>query len=411
MKFDLTTKVLRFYVPLIIQEIMKFIKRASMFCSFHETFNVSTIMTKIIIYTISRSLQKKEVRSKFDSSFVDLYHHLDINFFLINFMLSWASLSHNQKRNFAQRKMTQTYLEIIRAWRQEDVKKNSNDMIWNLMSCAYKNDDVISNFEIAHMMIVLLMIEQHSFSSTIAWIILRLISRSDILEELYVKQCVVLELDFSFLTYDFLQRLSLNAQVIKKTLRLHASIHFIMRKIKSSIQAFDSLYTISTSHVLLVASNVISKLFSHFLEFILWKSHRWNVDSSLNVIHLVVDDAAAEEEEEKVNYNYDLVSKDAKSSYLFFDVDRHRCIDEAFAYVQLSIIVVIMMRAFHFRNLNDVKDVDGTDYSSLFSRFLNSTFVHWKRRNAKKKNENGMDDGEKEKEKEELELEKRWMIF
>lgn len=382
-KFGLTADALRSYVPLITQEVMEFIERAPVFRGSQGTFNVPATMAEITIYTASRSLQGKEVRSKFDSSFADLYHDLDMGFSPINFMLPWAPLPHNKKRDYAQRKMAQTYLEIIRARRQEGVEKDSDDMIWNLMSCAYKDGSAIPDSEVAHMMIALLMAGQHSSSSTIAWTILRLASRPDILEELYAEQCAVLGSDLPPLTYDSLQQLPLNAQVVKETLRLHAPIHSIMRKVKAPVQAPDSPYTIPTSHVLLAAPGVTSKIASHFPEPALWEPHRWDVGSPLNVVHNLVDGA----EEEKVDYGYGLVSKGAGSPYLPFGAGRHRCIGEAFAYVQLGTIAVAMVRAFRFRNLDGVVGVGGTDYSSLFSRPLNPAYVRWERREGKQKEE------------------------
>lgn len=390
-KFGLTADALRSYVPLITQEVNEFIDRSPVFRGSEGTFNVPGTMAEVTIYTASRSLQGKEVRSKFDSSFADLYHDLDMGFSPINFMLPWAPLPHNKKRDFAQRKMAQTYLEIIRARRQGGVKKDSDDMIWNLMSCAYKDGGAIPDFEVAHMMIALLMAGQHSSSSTIAWIILRLASRPDILEELYAEQCAVLGPDLPPLTYDSLQKLPLNAQVVKETLRLHAPIHSIMRKVKAPVQAPDSPYTIPTSHVLLAAPGVTSMIANHFPEPALWEPHRWDAGSPLNVINSGAIDGA---EEEKVDYGYGLVSKGAGSPYLPFGAGRHRCIGEAFAYVQLGTIAVAMVRKFRFRNVEGVTGVVGTDYSSLFSRPLNPAFVRWERREERR------EEMEREREKE-----------
>ena len=151
-------------------------------------------MAELLIYTASRSLQGEEVRAKFDATFADLYHDLDMGFAPINFMLPWAPLPHNRKRDYAQRKMAQTYTEIVKARRDAGGKKNSEDMIWNLMSCVYKNGNPIPDVEIAHMMIALLMAGQHSSSSTSAWILLRLATRPDILDELYQEQISLLVL-------------------------------------------------------------------------------------------------------------------------------------------------------------------------------------------------------------------------
>lgn len=329
-------------------------------------------MAELTLYTASRSLQGKEVREKFDASFADLYHDLDMGFAPINFMLPWAPLPHNRKRDYAQRRMAQTYTEIIQARRDAGGEKNSEDMIWNLMSCVYKNGSPVPDVEIAHMMIALLMAGQHSSSSTSAWILLRLATRPDILDELYEEQIKFLGADLPPLTFDVLQQLPLNSQVVRETLRMHAPIHSIMRKVKQPLSIPGTSYTIPDTHVLLAAPGVTSNTDEFFPNSSEWEPHRWDAGS---------DQATADEEDdEKIDYGYGLVTKGASSPYLPFGAGRHRCIGEAFAYVQLGTVTAMMARQFKFRNLDGVKGVVGTDYSSLFSRPLSPAEVQWERR-------------------------------
>ena len=331
-------------------------------------------MAEMTIYTASRSLQGKEVRSKFDSSFADLYHDLDMGFSPINFMLPWAPLPHNRKRDYAQNKMAQTYMEIIKARREGGSHRDADDMIWNLMSSVYKDGTPVPDNEVAHMMIALLMAGQHSSSSTVAWILLRLATRPEIMDELYEEQKSILGEDLPPLTYDALQRLPLNAQVVRETLRIHAPIHSILRKVTTPMTIEGTPYTIPTSHVLLSAPGVTSKSEAHFPEPDFWEPHRWDQGSPLHGTNQEVDD------DEKVDYGYGLVSKGAGSPYLPFGAGRHRCIGEAFAYVQLGTITAMMVRQFRLRNLEGKQGIVETDYSSLFSRPLSPAIVQWERR-------------------------------
>ena len=336
-------------------------------------------MAEVTIYTASRSLQGKEVRSKFDSSFADLYHDLDMGFSPINFMLPWAPLPHNRKRDYAQQKMAQTYMQIIKERRAGGSQRDTDDMIWNLMSSVYKNGTPCSDLEVAHMMIALLMAGQHSSSSTSAWILLRLATRPDIMEELYEEQKTILGVELPPLTYDSLQRLSLNAQVVRETLRIHAPIHTIMRKVTTPMSVEGTPYTIPTSHVLLAAPGVTSKTEAYFPEPDLWEPHRWDEGSPLHGANKENDD------DEKIDYGYGLVSKGTGSPYLPFGAGRHRCIGEAFAYVQLGAVTATMVREFKLRNPDGKKEIVGTDYSSLFSRPLNPAVVQWERREKREK--------------------------
>ncbi|KAI9800627.1 MAG: Lanosterol 14-alpha-demethylase [Piccolia ochrophora] len=373
-KVGLTTEALRSYVPLITEEVHQYIKRSPIFKGPKGTVNIPSVMAEVTIYTASRSLQGKEVRDKFDSSFAALYHDLDMGFSPINFMFPWLPFPHNRKRDFAQRRMAQTYLDIIRARREGGGKRNSDDMIWNLMSCVYKDGRPVPDVEVAHMMIALLMAGQHSSSSTIAWILLRLASRPDIMDELYEEQVSVLGADLPALTHDDMQRLPLHSNVVKETLRLHAPIHSMMRKVKSPMPVEGTPYTIPTTHVLLAAPGVTSQVPEFFPNPSVWDPHRWDVKEDSNG-HL-----RQEAEEEKTDYGYGLVTKGASSPYLPFGAGRHRCIGEQFAYVQLNTILAAMVREFRFKNVEGVEGVVGTDYSSLFSRPLNPAVVQWERR-------------------------------
>ena len=345
-------------------------------------------MAELTIYTASRSLQGKEVRERFDSTFADLYHDLDMGFSPINFMLPWAPLPHNRKRDYAQKKMSDTYMSIIEQRRKEgDLKsgEREEDMIWNLMNWTYKDGTPVPDREVAHMMIALLMAGQHSSSSTITWIFLRLASRPELQDELLQEQKDVLGLNedgtIKELTFDDLPRLPLHSQTVKETLRIHAPIHSILRKVKQPMQIEGTPYVIPTTHTLLAAPGVTSRTSEHFPEPMLWEPHRWDDSPSEKHAHLSpahVKEGVAEETED---YGYGLVSKGAASPYLPFGAGRHRCIGEQFAYVQLQTILAILIRELKFYNLpGKESEIVGTDYSSLFSRPLTPAVVRWERR-------------------------------
>ena len=344
-------------------------------------------MAELTIYTASRSLQGKEVREKFNASFADYYHDLDMGFSPINFMLPWAPLPHNRKRDAAQHKMAQTYMDIIKARRAAGTERDADDMIWNLMSCTYKDGTPIPDHEVAHMMIALLMAGQHSSSSTISWILIRLATRPDIQEDLLEEQKRVLGDDLPPLTYESLQQLSLNSQVVKETLRLHAPIHSIMRNVESplTIAASDAKgtrpYVIPTTHRLLGAPGFTSRLDNYFPEPMLWEPHRWDEGHPLAF-------TGGEIKEEQFDYGYGMISKGAQSPYLPFGAGRHRCIGEQFAYVQLGTIIANLIRQVKFSSVDGKNKIVDTDYSSLFSRPLSPAMVHFERRAPLKSEKN-----------------------
>lgn len=351
-KFGLTSEALRSYVRLITDEVNEFVKNSPSLQADKGTFDVTKTIAEITIYTASRSLQGKEVRDKFDSTFAEMYHDLDKGFAPINFMLPWAPLPHNRKRDAAQRRMAETYMEIIRERREAGGKKDSEDMVWNLMSCVYKNGTPVPDEEVAHMMIALLMAGQHSSSSTMSWIVLRLATCPEIVEELYQEQLRVLGSDLPPLTYESLQKLDLHSKVIKETLRLHAPIHSIIRAVKNPMPVDGTPYVIPTTHNVLSSPGVTARSEEFFATPLKWDPHRWD-ETSTN----------KEEDEEQVDYGYGLVTKGTNSPYLPFGAGRHRCIGEQFAYVQLGTILAALVRQFKISNPSSRTDIPDTDYS------------------------------------------------
>jgi cytochrome P450 len=355
-KFGLTTEALRSYVTLISSEVQSYVKRTPDFKGTRGTFEVVKSMAQLTIFTAARSLQGKEVRNKFDASFADLYHDLDMGFSPINFMLPWAPLPHNRRRDIAHKKMVETYTEIIKKRREAGGEKDSQDMIWHLMSSRYKDGTAVPDYQVAHMMIALLMAGQHSSSSTVSWSLLHLADRPDITEDLLAEQKAVLGEDLPPLTYDDLARLPLHSQVIKETLRMHSPIHSIMRKVKSPMAVEGTSYVIPTTHTLLATPLMSGLSTQYFPNPTNWEPHRWDDGSEGTNL-------PTEADEEKFDYGYGLVTKGASSPYLPFGAGRHRCIGEQFAYVHLQTILAEMVRLFKFSNMPNQKGVVGTDYA------------------------------------------------
>lgn len=363
MKFGLSQEALEAYVPLIEQEVEQYIKMSSRFKGTSGTIDLGATMAEITIFTAGRTLQGDEVRAKLTSEFADLYHDLDLGFSPINFMLPWAPLPHNRKRDVAHARMREIYLDIINERRQQvaagiNQGHQAKDMIWHLMDCVYRDGTPIPDKEIAHMMITLLMAGQHSSSAISCWILLRLASEPAMTEKLYAEQINALGSSSGSLpplTYSDLEKLPLLAYTIKETLRIHSSIHTLMRKVKNPLPVPGTNYVVPTTHTLLSSPGVTARDDRYFRNAMTWDPHRW--ESS-------VEDQV--DETDTVDYGYGAVSKGTRSPYLPFGAGRHRCIGEKFAYMNLAVIVATLVREFKFYNPEDRVGVPETDYSVRF---------------------------------------------
>ncbi|UKZ65992.1 uncharacterized protein TrAtP1_007176 [Trichoderma atroviride] len=362
-KFGLTQRALECHVPLIEQEVVNYIGSEASFLGKSGTMDVSKSLAEITIFTAARALQGDEVREKLTAEFATLCHDLDMGFQPINFLMPWAPLPHNRKRDAAHSKMRAIYTSIIENRRKSRLKDGS-DMIWSLMNCSYKNGAPVPDKEIAHIMITLLMAGQHTSSSASSWIILHLASRPDITEQLYQEQVQNLGHNgrLSPLQYADLSKLPLLHNVVKETLRVHSSIHSVMRKVKRPIEVPGTPYVITPDKVLLSSPLVTALSNEFFPNAQKWDPHRWR---SL---------------EKETDTSDDSIFKGARSPYLPFGAGRHRCIGEKFAYLNLSVIVATMIRNFRFFLLDESGNLPQTDYSSLFSRPKQPAMIGWERR-------------------------------
>ncbi|CAF3510874.1 Sterol 14-alpha demethylase [Fusarium graminearum] len=371
-KFGLTQKALESHVQLIEREVLDYVETDPSFSGRTSTIDVPKAMAEITIFTASRSLQGEEVRRKLTAEFAALYHDLDLGFRPVNFLFPWLPLPHNRKRDAAHIKMREVYMDIINDRRKGGIRtEDGTDMIANLMGCTYKNGQPVPDKEIAHMMITLLMAGQHSSSSASSWIVLHLASSPDITEELYQEQLVNLSVNGALppLQYSDLDKLPLLQNVVKETLRVHSSIHSILRKVKRPMQVPNSPYTITTDKVIMASPTVTAMSEEYFENAKTWNPHRW-------------DNRAKEEvdTEDVIDYGYGAVSKGTKSPYLPFGAGRHRCIGEKFAYVNLGVIVATLVRNFRLSTIDGRPGVPETDYTSLFSRPAQPAFIRWERR-------------------------------
>ena len=376
MKIALTTEAFRSYVPIISDEVKSYFKRNPAFKGKSGIVDIPKHMAEITIFTASHALQGSEVRSKFDEKLAALYHDLDMGFTPINFMLHWAPLPWNRKRDHAQRTVAKIYMDIIKERRAKSSEDTQYDMMKHLMNSKYKNGTPVPDHEVAHMLIALLMAGQHSSSSTSSWIMLRLAQNPEIVEELYQEQIDNLGADLPDLTYESMAKLPLNQNIVKETLRLHAPIHSIMRAVKQPMPVPGTKYVIPTSHTLLAAPGVSASDPTYFPNPDAWDPHRWEANSP----NAPTISRNSGEEEEQIDYGYGLVSKGSASPYLPFGAGRHRCIGEHFANVQLQTIVAETVRLFKLSNADGSRDLIGTDYASLFSRPLEPAKIRWERR-------------------------------
>jgi sterol 14alpha-demethylase len=375
LKEGFTTQSLRDYVPQFVHETELYIRENAAFRGKSSGIcDVSSVLSEISLYATAGSLQGKEVRDSFDSTFAVLYRHLDDGFAPENFMFPWLPTLVNRRRDHAQQAMSKLYLEIIKQRRATGYQSGPHDMLWALLDATYKDGSQLGDNEMANLMIALLMGGQHNTAATGTWIMLLLAHQPKLIEELYQEQQCVLK--DQALTHDTLSKLTLHNNVIKETLRLHSPIHSVMRKVKTPMVIPDTDVVVPAGHILLAAPGFPSRLDEYFPYAMEWDPHRWTKSSSTPA-----EKDKKDEKDSVVDYGYGAVSsKAAHSPYLPFGAGRHRCVGETFAYAQLGSILVTLVRLLQWEQVDPSAPVPKTDYSSMFSRPMHPATIKWRLR-------------------------------
>lgn len=189
MKVGLSLDNFRAYVGMIFDEMNQYMSTDPAFKIWQMddinewgSFHTHKVMSEITIFTASRTLQGKDVRDALDKSFADLYHDLDGGFVPVNMLFPNLPLEFNRKRDAAQKKMSDFYVDLIQKRRtgQNLDTDGGHDMIEALLGQRYKNGRELGDREIAHIMIALLMAGQHTSSSTGSWAMLHLAENPEI---------------------------------------------------------------------------------------------------------------------------------------------------------------------------------------------------------------------------------------
>ncbi|KAI9337046.1 cytochrome P450 [Zopfochytrium polystomum] len=359
-KDALTTTAFRKYMPMFEIEAEAFFD--SWFPQGKDEFTIETFadMSELTIRTAAHCLLGKEIRQQLRDGVVSkLYHDLDRGLAPINVFFRWLPLPSYFNRDKAHDEMTRLFTRIIRERRASGDDDNS-DVLQSLMTSKYRDGSCMSEAAISHMMIAILMAGQHTSSTTSSWILFELARRPDIVQALLEEQSNALTGTpntpphlLPSLDYDSVRALPLLDCVLKESLRLHAPIHTIMRKVEEDVVYKD--FVIPKGHFLCASPQVSQSDPAYWPD-----PDRFDPYRHMN---------STEEQSEWTINGVDVAQKSARSPFLPFGAGRHRCIGEAFAYLQNKTIVALLLRRYELSLPKDPKTGEGkfpeTDFTSL----------------------------------------------
>ncbi|WOO85622.1 Lanosterol 14-alpha demethylase [Vanrija pseudolonga] len=369
-KHGLTTEALQSYAELMVKEARAFFANNLKVTKASGPVKIDALhtMADLVVLSASRTLQGKEVRDSMSTHFAKLLEDLDKGFTPLNFMFPNLPLPSYRRRDRAQKEMSDFYLSIMEK-RRTGEHDHEHDMISALQGSVYRNGVPLTDRDIAHMMIAILMAGQHTSSATSSWFLLHLAHNPELADKLYAEQVEHFgnpDGTFRDMTFEETKTLPLMDACIRETLRLHAPIHSIYRLVKQDIAVPPSLsapsesqtYVIPKGHFIVAAPGVSQmdpKIWDNSTE---WNPARWFEDGG-------VAKTANEQYQagEKVDYGFGVVSKGTESPYQPFGAGRHRCVGEQFAYLQLTVLVAEIIRTYKLKLVAD--EFPKTNYQTM----------------------------------------------
>ncbi|KAF5392447.1 hypothetical protein D9757_002105 [Collybiopsis confluens] len=395
-KFGLSTDNLRAYVGMIEQEVEDFLRNDLSLSTYQQndvtawgSFESVKMLSEITILTASRTLQGSEVRGSLNKSFADTYTDLDGGFTPINFMFPNLPLESYRKRDRAQKKMSDFYVEFIKRRRSGGGSgQHEHDMISALLDQKYRSGRSLPDHEIAHIMIALLMAGQHTSSATGSWALLHLADKPDVAEALYQEQLKHFGVNgrpgkFRPLTHEDMRDLPVLDSVIRETLRVHPPIHSIMRGVRDDVPVPTTLaapssksgsgsYIVPKGHYVLASPLFSQKDPKIWRNADAWDPYRWNDPEGVAMMALK---EYSDETGEKIDFGFGAVSKGTDSPYQPFGAGRHRYYQ--FAYLQLGTIIATLIRKLEFKTTTGIPE---HNYHTMITMPKTPRDIHYRRR-------------------------------
>ncbi|KAI9296117.1 cytochrome P450 [Neoconidiobolus thromboides FSU 785] len=358
-KYGLTNEYLKTYVSIIEKETLDHIEKwekEGVVCIFKQ-------MSGLIIKTASHCLLGEEIRSQLDESFADLFHDLDRGFTPLHFLFNWLPLPSFWNRDASHLKVRNFFLSVIKQRRANNDKRE--DMLNALMEGSYKNGNPITDEQVACILIALLLAGQHTSSTTSTWALLYLAQKPELIAELLKEQKEVLGEDLPPLTLDNLKKLELLDNVVRETLRIKPPLLELMRKVTVDVPITGTSYVVPKGHYIAAAPVVSALDEKHFEKAEEFNPYRWNtVDKKAE--DLFGEEASKRKDDSTVDYGFGSVStSSARAAYLPFGAGRHRCIGDAFAYLQLKTIIATLVRKIDFKLADKFPEVDYTNLVAI----------------------------------------------
>jgi sterol 14-demethylase len=277
-------------------------------------------------FTSSRCLLGEEFRNEMSAEFAKVYADLEAGIVPIAYVNAHLPIPAFRKRDRARARLGEMVSAIIERRRSRGIE--GEDFTQTLMESTYSDGTPLTDHEIAGILIAAMFAGHHTSSVTTAWSLLELVREQDY----YRKVCDEIRRRFGgneAYSFEAMRDLERTEWAIKEALRIHPPLFMLFRAAMEDCEIYG--YRIRKGDWVSVAPIVAHREEAVFKNSLAYDPDRYGPGR----------------EEDRRPF-----------AYISFGGGRHKCLGNAFAILQMKVIMAVLLNNYDFELVGDPMDTD-----------------------------------------------------
>ena len=277
-------------------------------------------------FTSSRCLLGEEFRNEMSEEFARVYYDLESGIVPLAYINAYLPIPAFRRRDRARARLGEMVSEIIARRKRRGI--HGEDFTQTLMEATYSDGTSLTDHEIAGILIAAMFAGHHTSSVTTAWSLLELVRAP----AYYDKVCREVRDRFAegdAFTFQAMRDLDRTEWAIKEALRIHPPLFMLFRVALEDCEIYG--HRINKGDWVSVAPIVAHREDSVFRNALQYDPDRYGPGR----------------EEDRRPF-----------AYVSFGGGRHKCLGNAFALLQMKVIMAVLLNEYDFELIGDPMDTD-----------------------------------------------------
>lgn len=298
-------------------------------------------------FTSAHCLLGREFRHDMTQEFAAIYHDLERGITPLAYINAHLPLPAFRARDRARRKLVEMIGAIIEARRRSG--SAGEDFLQTLIESRYESGEALTDDEITGMLLAAMFAGHHTSSVTTAWTLLELMQHPAC-RRTVVEQIDALHERGGLTSFDSLQEFTEGDFAVLEALRLHPPLFLLIRVVKQEFE-FKG-YRFPKGTWLLLSPTVSQRIPEIFEDPDCFDPQRFSADR-IKTLH--------------------------PFAYIAFGGGRHKCLGNAFARLQIKVILATLLGRYEFSSAGDRI---GSDFHGLVIGPSQPCRIRYRRRRA-----------------------------